>query len=61
MEKTLMAGKTEGKRRRARQRMSWLDGITVSIDVTLSKLRDGKGQGSLVCCRSWGCKELDTT
>ena len=38
VEKTLMAGKTEGKRRRARQRMSWLDGITVSMDVTLSKL-----------------------
>ena len=49
LEKTLMLGKTEGKRRSGQQRMRWLDSITDSVDM-----RDREGQGSLVCCGSWG-------
>ena len=57
-EKTLMLGKIEGKRRRGWQRMRWLDSITNSRDMNLSKFSgDGEGQGSLACCSPCGHKE----
>ena len=61
LEKTLMLGKIEGRRRRGQQRMRWLDGFTDLMDVSLSTLGVGDGQGSLACCSPWGHKELDTT
>ena len=50
------------RRRRGWQRLRWLDGITDSMDMSLSNLQEfGDGQGSLVCCSPWGHKELNTT
>ena len=61
LEKTLMLGKTEGRRIREQKRKRWLYGITDSMDEFEQALGDGEGQGSLVCCSPWGCKESDKT
>ena len=69
-EKTLMLGKIEGRRRRGRQKMRWLDGITNLMVGWYHQLDGhgfgwtpgvGDGQGGLACCGSWGRKELDMT
>ena len=57
MVKRLMLGGIEGRRKRGRPRMRWLDGITDSMAITPG---DGDEQGGLVCCKSWGRKESDT-
>ena len=62
LEKTLMLRKIEGRRRREQHRMRcWLDGIINSMDVSLSKLQEMDGQGSLACCIPWGHKQSYTT
>ena len=61
LERTLMLGKIEDRRKRGWQRMRWLDGITDSMDMSFSKLWGNDRQRSLAYCCPWGCKESDMT
>ena len=67
LKNTLMLGGIAGRRRRGRQRMRWLDGITDSMDMSLSEPTpvflpgESQGRGSLVGCRLWGRTESDMT
>ena len=56
-----MLGKIEGRRKRGRQRMRWLDGVTDAMDLSLGRLWETVRDRGLACCSPWGHKELDST
>ena len=60
LEKSLMLGKIEGRKRKGHQRMRWVDGITNAIDMNLGKLQKMVRDREAWCAVTMGCKESDT-